>query len=419
MRNDTWSIRQLPVRRTVRAVAALFTAALLAGCGGTHGLAHIPKAQPAPAFATSSSAPNPAKRQKSAYAHYSRGDYVRALRDAYGASRSASPDFRLPLLIGLIYDTGFDRPDLAIPEYQRFLHSHPRGKYARRLQQRICFLHRQTQERETSLALQPGAPPPLQAAPFAVYPLQPAGPRQPEPGIALGLLDMVFHGLGGPADTSHADTIRPHLLRHAFQNAHSDATPDAFSRWAGASATLTGSLIDLGAHRVQIVLRVFDAEGRLSHTGQPITGSLSDLRALYHALLKRASEGLGVPLPSPLPEPDISSPLPLVLYGQALEDYLSGRLPDAHRRLADADRLAPGSHLIANARKRAAQELAETGDSGAIADVYRDLMALPDPSEAAERRLQATHTLAVPPPTALTGTESLQPYKPSRPEVNP
>jgi len=418
MKNCTRFIRRLPVRLTVRAVAALLTAAPLAGCGGSHRLAQIPKAQLAPVFAVPS-ASDPAKLQKSAYAHYRRGDYVRALRDAYGAARDASPDFRLPVLIGLIYDTGFDRPDLAIPEYRQFLHTPPGGKYVRRLQQRIHYLHRLAQERETTLALQPGAPSPLQTAPFAVYPLQQAGPRQPEPGVEIGLLDMVFHGLGGPADTSHTDAIRPHLLRHAFQSAHSDATPDAFSRWVGASATLTGSLIDLGAHRVQIVLRVFDTEGRLSHTGQPITGSLSDLRALYHALLGSASEGLDIPLPSPLPEPDIPSPLPLVLYGQALEDYLSGRLSDAHRRLADAGRLAPDSHLIADAQERTEQELAETSGDHAMADVYRDMMALPDPSEAMERRLQATHTLAVPPPSALTGAESLQPYKPSRPEVTP
>ena len=87
-------------------------------------------------------APGPTPFHEAAYVRYSRGDYVRALRDAYRAAEAPLPDDRLPFFIGLVYDTGFNRPDLAIPEYRRFLRHRPRdrpgrnGLRGRRLRQR-------------------------------------------------------------------------------------------------------------------------------------------------------------------------------------------------------------------------------------------------------------------------------------------
>ena len=58
------------------------------------------------------------KLRSAALDYYAKGDYVRALRFGYWDAQTIPTDVRLRLLLGIIYDGGFDRPALALPEYQ-------------------------------------------------------------------------------------------------------------------------------------------------------------------------------------------------------------------------------------------------------------------------------------------------------------
>lgn len=97
-------------------------------------------------------------------------DYARALQLAY---RATAVDPKAPgpaLLAGLIYDRVFDRPDLALLEYDRLQRLSPPRPELEILELRLQYLLRRAQSLSASQALKPGSSPPLREVPLALFP---------------------------------------------------------------------------------------------------------------------------------------------------------------------------------------------------------------------------------------------------------
>ncbi len=158
-------------------VVALLVAGLMVGCGGRlRHLAYQLSEDPIPSALVSARRPDPAPLRKSAYGYHAQDDQVRALREAYRALRMAPKDRGIRLLLGLIYDLGLDRPDLALPEYRRAQGLNQKGSLARQLGHRIDFLKRANLGRRIGASLDEGSPPPLLPDRIAAFPSIPSVP---------------------------------------------------------------------------------------------------------------------------------------------------------------------------------------------------------------------------------------------------
>ncbi|MBK35285.1 MAG: hypothetical protein CME26_07100 [Gemmatimonadetes bacterium] len=354
--------------------------------------------------------------QQAALSHFSGGDYVRALRYAYWASQTIPTDIRLRLLLGVIYDEGFSRPDLALPEYRRAHGLSTLPELTARLDERIRYLHRRELEDRYLRAALAESDPPLSKNGLAVFPLQVVGPRTPEPGLTHGLLTLMLPSLRDRSTALHIDPFAAPIAAQVYGEVRGN-NPEDFARWSGAGAVLTGTLADLGGRRVRVVLRRLDSTGSVVWTSEPIVGRLDAAGDLCQSLLASAGRGLGIDVASG--GASISSPLALSLYAEGVLDYAGARVLEAHRNLKTALSFEPGSAILNETYVWVDQDLNGSAYDISLAEAYRDLLKLPDASNALQRRLSRAHTLARPQSPTSVGKESIAPYKRPRAEVAP
>lgn len=394
---------------------------LTSGCGTSFPQRGFPPPEdPVPALMPPMPSPDPEKLQNVAYRHYGRGDYVRALGFAYDAHRAAPKNPRYPVLLGLIYDRGLDRPDLAVLEYRKLLEMAPSEKFADDLRNRIQHLSRISHQRwarqrvfqEAGQADKPPA--------YAAFPLMPVGPRAPAEGLALGITDMLLNDLSGLSEVFSADPLLIHIAHHEFSRHRPEAGAAEFARWMGATRTLTGTLMDLGDRRIRVVLQVLGPDGATLYEAPSVTAGLRDLQTLRGTLSGQAAIGLELSPQAGFPPSPFSNPVNLLVHANALVLYLDGDVPGAIRTLESLGRFEEDSNLMARTRDWAARDALGADSLPALLAAYKSLGTVPDPLDAVHRRLMATHTLTAPPPSSQTGSESQGPYKPTAPpEVLP
>ena len=386
-------------------------AAAIASCAASFPQrAYPPPEEPIPGLLPPIPTPDPEKLQNVAYHHYGRGDYIRALGFAYDALKAAPANPRYPILLGLIYDQGLDRPDLAVIEYRKLLGMEPSGRLAESLEQRVQHLRRlayqrQARQRVFETVASDGA-----RMDLAVFPLEPVGSVAPPPGLTIALVDMVLQDLAGPG--AGIDPLQLHIYHNEFARHRPDAGPSDFARWIRASKTLTGRLMDLGDHRVRITLQVFGRDGGLLWEGPPVTANLGDLQTLRNALSGQAAKGLNLPLPADYPPRPFKNPVNLLVHARALSDYVGGDVPTALRALESLRRFEPRSTILDRTLTWARRDMAGANRLPDLLKAYRSLGNRPDPLDAVHRRLMATHALTTPTPASQTGSETTNPYKP-------
>ena len=358
------------------------------------------------------------KLESLAFSHYGERDYIRALRYAYMATEKRKTNPRLAFLLGLIYDTGLSRPDLAIPEYRRATPLRPATDLPDRINRRIQYLSRMAAKRAALRVLESDAPPPLSGDRIAAFPFQVRDLASPS-AVSLGLIDLILHDLERRSGLPQIDPFGLHTLSYAFQDAFPDGEPADFARWVGAGRTLTGTLIDLGRDGIQVTLQVLDSEGQTVFQAPPVSGSLKNLIELHTALLKETEAGLEISRSERLPLTSIESPLAFHLHTQGLLLYLSGKSLQAYSHLEDARALDQNSDLVARTLRWVRLDLEGEQEGPEFAGLYRDLLTKPDPAAAIKSRLAITHTLTAAMPGTYSGAESLNPFKPPSTEVRP
>ena len=357
---------------------------------------------------------DPGGLQQAALSNFSGGDYVRALRYAYWASQTIPTDIRLRLLLGVIYAEGFGRPDLALPEYRKARDLSPLPELATRLDERVRHLHRrELEDRYLRAAVSDVGHHPLSKNGLAVFPLQVAGPREPEVGLTHG---MLLPALRDHSTSFHIDPFSMPIAAQIYGEVRGH-DPEAFARWSGAGAVLTGTLSDLGNRRVRVVLRRLNNNGETVWISKPLVGQLDAAGDLHRNLLISASEGLEIDIPGS--SAGIASPLALSLYAEGVRDYAAARVFEAHRNLETALTFEPGSPVLNETFGWVDQDLSGSDYGTSLTEVYRDLLRLPDSSAALQRRLTRAHGLTQPPSPATLGKESVHPFKRPRPEVAP
>ncbi len=361
-----------------------------------------------PANPSGADRPDPDKFETIAYRWYMQGDPVRALRFAYQGAQQSPGDVRFPLLLALIYDTGLDRPDLALPEYRRALSLQPWMGLPNTIARRMQYLNRQAVLRRVDRSFTQDAILPLPAGRVAVFPLLPSGPRAPDADLTTGLTALLVHAACMATDTPSTDPLDLLLISHEFVQRLPLASPEEFARWSGAAHTLAGNLIDLGEGRLRIELRLLGTDGVRS-----IQGTVSEPDSLYLRLATGVASLLETSLPDVV-TPPLSSPLALVVYGKSLQHYLSGRVQTAVENLSQARQLDPKSTLISHTYRRVESDFAGSTVADTLMAAYKLIRNQPPPAEAASGMLEATQNLLAPLPSTQTGTETSNPYKPPR-----
>ena len=391
------------------------TAACLSACAAAPSQTVLRDLGPLPSMDRVPSG-DPGGLQQAALSHFSGGDYVRALRYAYWASQTIPTDIRLRLLLGVIYDEGFGRPDLALPEYRKARDLSPLPELTARLDERVRHLHRRELEERYLQAALSDVGPPLSKNGLAVFPLQVVGPREPEAGLTHGLLTMLLPALRDHSTSFHVDPFSMPITAQIYGEVQGH-DPEAFARWSGAGAILTGTLSDLGDRRVRVVLRRLNTTGDVVWMSKPVVGQLDAAGDLYRNLLVAAGQGLDITIPGG--SAGVASPLALSLYAEGVRDYAGARVFEAHRNLKTALTFDPGSPVLNETFGWIDQDLNGSAYGTSLAEVYRDLLRLPDSSAALRRRLSQAHGLTRPPSSASAGKESVNPFKRPRPEVAP
>ena len=377
---------------------------LLLGCAHTvpHQSPSAPiLSHPAPEFPKKITA-----YETAAWHLFRNSDYVRALRFAYQAAEMHPQEPSAKLLVGLIYDHGFDRPDLAMAAYNHILQQAPNYAGVDILQPRLPYLFRRTQERVAQLSLQQGAQP-LSSAPLALFPIVPWTQNKTQAALGLGLTDILFSGFLDGEST--LPSLRTHLLAHAFLTAFPNADANTFAKWVGATHTLSGTLVQSQNHQISISLKLINAQGHTAHTFAPIMGNMNDLESLSQEVIQTVSQALELSLPSK--ENKAPSSLALILHGQALDAYLAGDTKLAQKFSIGAMALAPKSDRIAWFNKWIEKDDLGGQIGGDLITLYRSLKFQPDPDEASARRILATQQLLTPTSGLDTAKEPLQPFK--------
>lgn len=365
---------------------------------------------PAPQFKA-----DPSAYEMAAWHLFSKSDYVRALRFAYHAAEIQPNAPSAALLVGLIYDQGFDRPDLALQAYNHILQQAPNYQGVQVLQPRLPYLFRRTQERAAQITFTQHAPPPLQATDLAIFPIQSWMANKNDTAFALGLTDLLFSHFVD--STSSLPSLRTHLLAHAYLTAIPDADGKSFAQWAGAQRTLSGTLIKEQNHQVTIQMTLYDANGQETEKIPPVVGSMNHLEKLQEALTSVVANALESPIQSPtLP---LTSSLAVTLHGQALDAYLSGDPERALEYFSGALQLAPETTRILELQRWIDADYVGSHVGNDLVALYRFLKTQPDPDEAATRRILATQNLLIPTSSLDTATDPQNPFKPPHPENAP
>ena len=138
--------------------------------------------------------------------------------------------------------------------------------------------------------------PPLSKNGLAVFPLQVVGPREPEAGLTHGLLTMLLPALRDHSTSFHVDPFSMPITAQIYGEVQGH-DPEAFARWSGAGAILTGTLSDLGDRRVRVVLRRLNTTGDVVWMSKPVVGQLDAAGDLYRNLLVAAGQGLDITIP--------------------------------------------------------------------------------------------------------------------------
>ena len=312
--------------------------------------------------------------QAFAYDHYRLGDHVRALRFVYRAAASDPTDLRSALLMGLIYDLGFDRPDLAIPEYERVTPLRPWSNLPKRLGQRLYHLRQRSETHRLERLLSSGANLPASTYPITVLPFEQTGPRDPQPGLSLGLTDMVLHGLAAAEDSYRIDPLKLHILHRAYLRQAPERSNRDFATWCGADTVLTGTLTDLGKGRLRLTVMLLGPNGKQLYESSPIVENTENLNHLYHALMEAVHEAFdlnGAPNGSPLP---VGNALALLIHTHALELYLDGQSNAADLFLTQALEADPDSELIGRTLGWVARDIAGIKAEHALVSAYHKIM---------------------------------------------
>jgi tetratricopeptide (TPR) repeat protein len=353
--------------------------------------------------------------ESAAWKLFRSADYVRALSFAYQAAEIRPQGPSAALLVALIYDHGFNRPDLALSAYNHILHKASAYEGVHILQPRLPYLFRRTQERIAQISITHPEGAPLQGSPLALFPILPWSQDKTDAAFSLGLTDILFSRL---LDIdSKLPALRSHLLAHAFLEAFPDADAKAFAQWAGAEQTLSGTLVRGNDHHISVTLSLLNSKGQTVRIFSPIPGNMGALDALREAVLlevtqvlKRATPGMKAPMPSSLA---------LTLYGQGLDAYMAADVAQARAYFAGAVNLAPGTERISRMYSWAEADYVGSQIGQDLLSLYRSLKFQPDPDEAAARRILATQSLLVPDKGLGKAKEPLPPFKAPHPETMP
>ena len=351
--------------------------------------------------------------------YYSRGDYVRALRFGYWAAQTIPTDVRLRLLLGIVYDGGFGRPDLALPEYERALSLKPNGRFQDRLRRRIHYLNRRLLQDNAKSSLIDHSGNPLSENWLTVYPLKISGPRVPEDGLEFSLLDWVLPDIQNRSSSLHVDPFTSLIVAQVYREVATLPTAQDFARWSGAGMILTGHLTDLGQDRLRIVLELLDASGQTRYTSSALTIDVMDPESAYRSILTEVRTALGLlASPEKKSQAPISNPAALALYSQGLRQYLAGQVAEAELSLRDAITVNPKSEFLISRFSWAESDLLGGLEGAELLQDYHRLLNLPDPNRVVRDRLMRAHALGSPSISGVFGTELENPFKPPRPDVS-
>jgi len=353
--------------------------------------------------------------EASAWQLFRSADYVRALRLAYLATEIRPQEPSSALLVGLIYDQGFNRPDLALMAYNQILQQTPHYEGVGLLQPRLPYLFRRTQERAAQISLQHQDVPPLQGTPLALFPILPWSPNKTDAAFALGLTDILFSDFLG--DHSMLSSLRTQLLAHAYLQAFPNADAKAFAQWAGADQTLSGILVHSKNHKITLTLTLTNSLGQTTHTFPPVVGHMNALPTFRENLIHTVSQILEHPI-SESTEPFPSS-LALTLYGQALDTYLAGDPEKSQKYIVGAINLAPRTERMIQLDQWIRADFVGSQIGNDLIGLYQSLKYQPNPHQAAAQRILATQNLLVPNNSLDTAKETLTPFKPPQPETLP
>jgi tetratricopeptide (TPR) repeat protein len=350
--------------------ALLATACLLSGCAG-------------PFYRTAYLAlesDDPAQILAAADAHYQRGEHLSALRLVYRGMELAPGDLRFALLAGLVHDVGLDRPDLAIPEYERAKNLRPWTDLTQSLEDRICRLRQRQLRGYTVKALQDTASRPLAGARVAVYPVD-VSAASLDDGVGIALTDLLLADLSAVTSSAPSELEPQQALALAIGYATHVPGPSAegFAAWCGADLTLACGLTETGTDHARLSVRTLDPSGRMHHAQVAEETRLDDMAEVYETLRRLSTEALAQ---TASPRPGIQAPpvLPLSLYGQGLRHALEGRSDQALELLSEAAGLAPGIVRISQIRERAVRERSGERAVMALQQIWRQIMSHPDPT---------------------------------------
>lgn len=353
--------------------------------------------------------------EASAWRLFRSADYVRALRLAYLATDMHPQEPSSALLVGLIYDQGFNRPDLALSAYNQILQQTPHYEGVALLHPRLPYLFRRTQERAAQISLQHQSVPPLQGTPLALFPILPWAPNKTDAAFALGLTDILFSDLLGDNPTLPA--LRTQLLAHAYLEAFPRADAKSFAQWAGAEQTLSGIMVHSKNHKITLTLTLTDAGGQIIHEFPPITGHMNALPEFRENLIHTISQILEYSISEP--SESFPSSLALTLYGQALDAYLAGDSEQAQKYIAGAINLSPKTERIIQLEQWIRADYVGSQIGNDLIGLYQSLKYQPNPDQASAQRIWATQNLLIPNNCLDTAKEPLPPYKPPQPETRP
>jgi tetratricopeptide (TPR) repeat protein len=279
--------------------------------------------------------------------YYAKGDYVRALRFGYWATQTMPTDVRLRLLLGIVYDGGFNRPDLALPEYERALSLKPSRQFQDKLRRRIRYLSRRLLQESTRTSLIDKSGNPLSENWLAICPLRIVGPRSPEIGLEYSLLDWILPDLKTRSPGLYVDPFTSLIVAQVYREVADQADAQTFARLSGAGVTLTGQLTDLGNQQLRVVIELLDAMGAVSYTSRPVVIKTTDPVAAYENILSLVDAALGLmSAEEGRSRPPITNAGSMALYSEALGQYLVGQVSVAEKNLEDAMTLNPDSDYL-------------------------------------------------------------------------
>ena len=323
---------------------------------------------------TDSSALSPQQLLAFAYDHYKLGDEVRALNFVYRAASVDPSDLRSPLLTGLIYDLDFDRPDLAVIEYEKVLPLRAWSDLPTRLSERLVHLRRRSEYSRISGLAKSGEGLPASTYRLAFLQFESVGPRAAQSGLSLGLTDLVMHGLKQVSEKLYVDALELHILQRAYLENTTERVNAEFAEWSGAQGVFTGTLTDLGLGRLKVTIQVLGSDGRLLHKSPAIRGHVDDLTSFYRDLMKAAVISLDLKAPTAGLHSPISSTLAMIIHAHALELLLEDQTESANLYITKALESAPASSLIARTRNWIDQDLAGRKAKNALVSTYHKIM---------------------------------------------